>query len=212
MRFFKTGLEDGLVNKVSEYTNSQNTISGRDLKSVDKIQLDIEKRFDIENIKYLRKRTKDNFERKHKYEISMEKLGQLLLAYNGHPEKVSNSKKKIFEDYYNVLFNDKPDFMNISIELVKNYHAVFNKYKDLTDKYKYYEQKIFYIIYLNRCFEKNDIIKNILLLEEVLMKYRANEEISPARKLIQKGFKDELDKRIVQEGGTLISPITLNKK
>lgn len=38
IRLFKTGMEDGLVNKVAEFTNSQNQISGRDLKAVLKLR------------------------------------------------------------------------------------------------------------------------------------------------------------------------------
>lgn len=113
VRFFKTGLEEGLVNKVSEYTNSQNSISGKDLKSVDKIQLDIETRFKVEGLVYLRKMNKVDIITEKGLQISMEKLGQLLLAFHGHPEKVSNSKKKIFEEYYNYLFNDAPKFDSV---------------------------------------------------------------------------------------------------
>ncbi|MBC2322812.1 AIPR family protein [Listeria booriae] len=211
IRFFKTGLEDGLVNKVSEYTNSQNAISGRDLKSVDKIQLDIEQRFGYEDIKYLRKRTKDSFEKKHSIEISMEKLGQLILAYNGHPEKVSNSKKKIFNEYYNLIFNDDPNFMDRAIKLAQDYHKIVSEYSNLKEQYSFYEQKVFYIIYLNKCLENNSISDSIIILEEALSNFREKDELSPARKLIQTAFKTSLDNRIKKQGGKLVEAIPLKK-
>lgn len=211
IRFFKTGLEEGLVNKVSEYTNSQNAISGRDLKSVDKIQLDIEKRFEVEGLIYNRKMSKIDVPISDKLDISMEKLGQLLLAYHGHPEKVSNSKKKIFEEYYEKLFNDNPDFMSIAIELVRNYHEILEVYKNNEDKYRFYEQKIFYIIYLKRSFEKNSFEENMILLEQAISEYRNDEDISPPRKLIQTKFKELIESKVKTKGGEKIDPISLKK-
>lgn len=190
IRFFKTGLEEGLINKVSEYTNSQNAISGRDLKSVDKIQLDIESRFRIEGINYIRKINKvDNFDNECTYEISMEKLGQLLLAVKGHPEKSSNSKKRIFEDYYSYLFNDETKFMDQAINLVKEYHSIIENYANLKPNVKFYEQKVFYIVYLNKFIESNSTLQNIDILEQLIINYRKDEDIPPARKLIQKNSK-----------------------
>ncbi|UVJ31353.1 AIPR family protein [Staphylococcus aureus] len=215
VRFFKTGLEEGLVNKVSEYTNSQNAISGRDLKSVDKIQLDIERRFDEEDINYIRKVNKvDKFEKEYKYKISMEKLGQLLLAFKGHPEKVSNNKKKIFDDYYNYLFNDDNSFMNHAISLVKEYHQVINEYKKKSDKYKFYEQKTFYIIYLNKFLKQNSLSDNIEMFENLMSNYRKDEEHTPPRKLLQKKFKELVDIKIeeITNEKPTIQNITKNKK
>ncbi|MDW8574302.1 AIPR family protein [Staphylococcus shinii] len=197
IRFFKTGLEEGLVNKVSEYTNSQNAISGRDLKSVEKIQLDIDRRFEEEGINYIRKNNKvDESERNFSYEISMEKLGQLILAFKGHPEKVSNNKKKIFEDYYTYLFNDDKYFMDRAIYLVIEYHDIVKKYEELKDKYKFYYQKVFYIIYLNKLLKNNSTVNNIEIFESLMSSYRKNEELTPPRKLIQKKFKELVDQKI----------------
>lgn len=198
IRFFKTGLEDGLINKVAEYTNSQNAINGRDLRSVDDIQLDIEKKLMVENIKYLRKRTIDISDDKFEYEISMEKLGQLLLAEQGHPEKVSNSKKRIFDSYYNKLFIRSGDFIGRSTKLIKQYYSITDEYKNLEkiSHLKFYEQKVFYIIYLNKCMPGHKVEENIQLLENVLNKFRTKEDVSPARKLIQKAFKESLDEEI----------------
>lgn len=209
IRFFKTGLEEGLINKVSEYTNSQNAISGRDLKSVDKIQLDIESRFRIEGINYIRKINKvDNFDNECTYEISMEKLGQLLLAVKGHPEKSSNSKKRIFEDYYSYLFNDETKFMDQAINLVKEYHSIIENYANLKPNVKFYEQKVFYIVYLNKFIESNSTLQNIDILEQLIINYRKDEDIPPARKLIQKKFKEIVDDKIFEV--TNEKPVIIN--
>lgn len=212
VRFFKTGLEDGLVEKVSEYTNSQNAISGRDLKSVDKIQLDIETRFRVEGLVYLRKMNKVDKITEKGLQISMEKLGQLLLAFHGHPEKVSNSKKKIFEEYYKYLFNDNPQFMNNALALTHSYHNIINSYKKLIEKYKYYEQKVFYVVYLNTWLKDNSIEENIEILEKQLKDFRKGEDVSPARKLLQIKFKENIDKEILKLSNKQPEALVLNKK
>lgn len=209
VRFFKTGLEEGLVNKVAEFTNSQNVISPSDLRSVDKIQLDIENHFKVEKIKYLRKRTIDYYDdEQYEKSISMEKLGQILLAYYGHPEKSSNNKKKIFDTYYGKIFNNNPKFMSLAIELVEQYHSVVSTYSGLENRYKYYEQKIFYIIYLNRIIDK-PIVDLIEILEGEIEKFRSTERISPARKLIQTGFKKSLNETLEESDYDLISELKL---
>lgn len=213
IRFFETKSEEALVNKVSEYTNSQNAISGRDLKSVDKLQLDIENRFKVEGINYIRKINKvDTFDNDSDYDISMEKLGQLLLASKGHPEKSSNSKKRIFGDYYSHLFNDDHDFMEHSINLVKEYHHIINEYKYEQSRYTFYEQKVFYIVYLNENIEDNTTLKNIDILEDLITNYRIDEDIPPARKLIQKKFKENVDKKISSITHKNPQIINLNRK
>lgn len=212
VRFFKTGLEEGLVNKVSEYTNSQNAISGKDLKSVDKIQLDIETRFKVEGLVYLRKMNKVDKIEEEGLQISMEKLGQLLLAFHGHPEKVSNSKKKIFEEYYNYLFNDNPQFMDNAIVLTCGYHDIINSYQKVSNKYRYYEQKVFYIVYLNKRLNDNSIEDNIEIFEKQLKEFRKGEDVSPARKLLQIGFKEKIDNEIERISGRKPVALLLNKR
>lgn len=212
VRFFKTGLEEGLVNKVSEYTNSQNAISGKDLKSVDKIQLDIETRFKVEGLVYLRKMNKVDKIEEEGLQISMEKLGQLLLAFHGHPEKVSNSKKKIFEEYYNYLFNNNPDFMDNAIELTYGYHDIISSYQKVSNEYKYYEQKVFYIVYLNKWLIDNSTEDNIEIFEKQLEEFRKGEDVSPARKLLQIGFKEKIDSEIERISGRKPIALLLNKR
>ncbi len=59
-----------------------------------------------------------------------------------------------------------------------------------------FEQKYFYILYLET-FNSN-IPDNISIVEETLVGYKPEEDLSVARKLIQKGFKEALDKKFKQ--------------
>ncbi|WP_210128621.1 MULTISPECIES: hypothetical protein [unclassified Staphylococcus] len=83
-----------------------------------------------------------------------------------------------------------------AINLVKDYYAIVAEYNNLKSKYKFYEQKIFYIVYLNKCIKNRSILQNINELEELIENYKKGEDISPARKLIQKKFKEIVDKKI----------------
>lgn len=56
VRVFNISNNNELRLKIAQYTNSQNSIDNIDLKSVDKIQIDIEEYFRAFNIEYVRKR------------------------------------------------------------------------------------------------------------------------------------------------------------
>ena len=188
VRIFKTGHNEGLINKIAEYTNSQNAISEIDLKSVDKIQIDLERNLREHGICYLRKNEVDPILFEFDHKISMIKVGQLLFAYHGHPEKVSNQKKKIFSIYYHKLFNYDDKLLKLIIKLIYKYFEIDQAYND--SGYEIYEQKIFYIIFLDRYI--HNIKESINFLETELKKYKKEEDITPSRKLIQIKFKEEI--------------------
>ena len=124
------------------------------------------------------------------YKISLEKFAQILYSINGNPEKATNQKKKIFEKYYEETFGEKNFDISKSTNIVRRYYEIEKCYKGKT--YEYTDQKAFYLMYLDNRYSKS-IDKNIEILEETIKEYKKSEEISPARKLIQKGFKDYLD-------------------
>jgi hypothetical protein len=192
VKIFKTGSSD-LNNKISEYTNSQNAISMVNLKSVAAEQIQIEQILDSNNIVYARKIGDLGIseDKEYTHKISMEKFGQILFSRQGNPEKASNQKKKIFEKYYNETFlSDKFD-INEAPYIVKEYYSIRKEYD--TSSYESIEQKIFYIIYMKQHIDKE--IKDLIVsLENCLASYKKDSVISPARKLIQKGFKEHLDK------------------
>lgn len=192
VRIFKTGHNEGLINKIAEYTNSQNAISEIDLKSVDKIQIDLERNLREHGICYLRKNEVDPILFEFEHKISMIKVGQLLFAYHGHPEKVSNQKKKIFSIYYHKLFNYNDKLLELIIELIYKYFEIDQEYND--SGYEIYEQKIFYIIFLDRYI--HNIKESINFLETELKNYKKEEDIPPSRKMIQIKFKEEIRKQL----------------
>ena len=56
-----------------------------------------------------------------------------------------------------------------------------------------YNQKYLYVVYLKGKYPDKHIKDYIKLIEETLKKYREKEDLSDARKLIQKGFKELVD-------------------
>lgn len=195
IRVFKTSKDTVTKNKIAEYTNSQNQISIIDLKSLASEQIQIEQFLAEKGILYSRKtgdfgyRSEDS---EYKKQISMVKLGQILMAINGYPEKASNQKKAIFEDYYRDLFIEKFDIEKIEgyINNYQNVKAVYSKLQ----AYTYSEQKTFYILYLNELDKsKFDSFNGLIeFFESVLKNFETDDKRADSRKLIMFSFKEKL--------------------
>lgn len=71
--------------------------------------------------------------------------------------------------------------IDLSEEIVASYKT--------DNKYTYYDQKLFYVIFIIS-FVKIEINDAIEKLEVLLEKFTTGKEISEARKLVQKRFKD----------------------
>ncbi len=189
VRFFKISEEEQLKNRIAEYTNSQNAISSADLKSVDAIQIQIEKYFKEEKILYARKAGvvgDDAVE--YDYRISKEKLAQILYAAKGYPDRASNQKKRLFQDYYEEIFGNGFSLED-AVGLVKLYYEIEKAYDIIGEGIKTYEQKNFYIVYIVSQYKK-EITEAIALLEELL----ATEcgDLAESRMLLKMKFKDKL--------------------
>lgn len=188
---------DKYTNKIAEYTNSQNSISNVDLKSLSNEQIELEQYLDEHNIIYARKSGDTGLSNSKNYEhkISIEKFGQILYSIKGFPEKATNQKKQIFGKNYETIFGS--DVLNIS-EAPKQIKDYFNiKYIYESDKsYSSNDQKIFYILYLMTMLNDKTISELIEILENLIQLFPTAEDISPARKLIQSKFKLFLDKEI----------------
>lgn len=197
VRIFKTDKEEKLTSKIAEYTNSQNSISPVDLKSIAFEQLQIEKYLENANILYLRKSGNIGraLSKSYDYRIDMEKFAQILYSKNGFPEKASNQKKKIFENYYDDTFKSDKFKIEGSEDIVKNYYLIKEIYEN-KNSLIVTDQKIFYIIYLQEQLKNNSIEENIELLEEALLKYKENQDLAFSRKLIQMEFKTYIDEKI----------------
>lgn len=200
IRVFKTTDDQLLNNKIAEYTNSQNSISSIDLKSLRSEQIQLEQYLDEHEILYSRKTGDTGLSRdkSYKHQISMERLGQILYSLKGNPHKASNRKKQIFEQDYNLVFGDNNLNISESPDHVKKYFQVKSLYelKSKEVDRKFSDQDVFYILYL-QAKTGGEISGLINELEELVDRYRAEESevssLSRNRKLIQIGFKDFVD-------------------
>lgn len=191
VRLFKTEFDEELTNNIAEYTNSQNTISSADLKSISNLQVKIDKYLEAENIDYVRKSGEIKYKDKlFIYRISMERLAQIIYSYYGYPDRATNQKSQLFEKYYEDIFNANNIEYDLYINLINLYRTVEDFYEK--SKYKSYIQKYLYVIYLKSLYSNKGINECIDIIETTLKKYKKDEDLSDARKLIQRGFKEEL--------------------
>ncbi len=196
VRIFKTPASNNVRNKIAEYTNSQNAISNIDLKSLSSEQIMIEQFLDENDIIYARKVGDTGLSPKKNYthKISMEKFGQILFAHQGFPDKASNQKKQIFDKYYSNIFSEPHFDLNNSAQLVRKYFDIKKIYD--ASVYPSTDQKLFYILYIDNKVDMS-IEKQIDNFEKTLKKYRKDEKISEARKLINTKFKQVLDEELL---------------
>lgn len=178
--------------KIAEYTNSQNPISTVDIKTIDTLQIQLEKYLNENNIGYVRKVGDYDFDYSHySKNITMLKLGQLIFSHMGNPHKASNTRSRIFGKDYNNVFNNETIY-DIAVNLVNRYHDI-RQYYDTKNKV-YSEQRLFYVIYLTSK-TKRKINSSVELIEKALRTFDNNGvAISDARKLIKGSFKLHLDK------------------
>ncbi|MGM0526437.1 MAG: AIPR family protein [Pseudomonadota bacterium] len=192
VRIFSADKEQETVNRIAEYTNSQNKISSVDLKSLSAEQLHLEQYLEGFDIIYSRKSgdTGLNSEKSYRYKISMERFGQILFSLAGSPHKASSQKGQIFGKHYDSLFS-APNFdIAHAPEIIENYFETVRFYQTLSGEYTPIEQKYYYIMYLGEIFPASSLRQRIDLLEQSLKDYQTKNELSDARKMIQKGFFD----------------------
>lgn len=192
VRIFQTEEDQELTNNIAEYTNSQNAISSVDLKSISNLQIQIEKFLEAENIQYVRKagdigKASTNY----KYRISMEKVGQILYSHLGFPDRATNQKSQLFDRYYDEIFDEDKLDLSLLVELIKLYFNIETEYQKLG--HDSYPQKYFYVIFLMRESTIVEISEAIDFVEKALSEYRKEDNLSDARKLIQKGFRVHLE-------------------
>jgi hypothetical protein len=197
VRIFSASDSDS-VNKIAEYTNSQNSISNIDLKSLSTLQIQIEQLLDEHDIIYARKNgdTGINDSKDYQYKISMEQFGQILFAIQGNPEKSSNQKQHIFGKYYDDIFSEKKFDISMAPEIITKYFEVKKSYSSANTSIQKIEQKVFYILYMTQVREDLTYEDCIDLLESLLSGFEPESSIPDARKLIKVGFKDYLNERL----------------
>lgn len=184
------------ANKIAEYTNSQNSISSVDLKSLSTLQIQLEQLLDEHGIVYSRKTgdTGRDDAKEYRYKISMEQFGQILFAFQGNPEKSSNQKQHIFGKYYDDIFDERKFNISDAPEIIERYFDIKKSYASFTDSIQKIEQKIFYIIYMSRVRSEWSYAQCIDVLEEALDNFvTENFNLTDARMMIQVRFKDYLN-------------------
>jgi len=196
VRIFRVPEESDLKNNIAEYTNSQNSISNIELKSLRKEQLQIEQYLNEHNIIYSRKTGDTGIDESKTYlhKISMERFGQIYMSFQGMPERATNQKKAIFDKYYKELFLESSFKLEEFPKLIKDYFLIKKEYEKTKDTITSSEQKIFYIIYLQTQIDKT-IRELIDTLEETIDEYipASGKNLTEARRLIQLNFKVFLD-------------------
>ncbi|EGQ9285645.1 MULTISPECIES: AIPR family protein [Vibrio] len=198
VRIFNASNSDA-VNKIAEYTNSQNSISNVDLKSLSTLQIQLEQLLDEHDIIYSRKNgdTGMNDQKNYKYKISMELFGQILFAIQGNPEKSSNQKQHIFGKYYDDIFSERNFNISDAPEIIESYFDIKKSYDSVKESLQKIEQKVFYILYMRKVRSDLDNQACIDELERILELFEpSKKKITDARKMIQVRFKDFLNEQL----------------
>ncbi|MBA3534420.1 MAG: AIPR family protein [Ardenticatenales bacterium] len=147
-----------LSTKIAEYTNSQNPVKSRDIRSIDSTQQDLETQLRIRyDYYYERKRNQHSNQPKEK-RLDSEKIGQLLLTFfNNMPNEAKNKKSIIFAEKYDEVFNDSitADDIHLTHKLFERIEEKKNEKKtlinsnlDLFDSESYILHASYYILYL----------------------------------------------------------------
>ncbi|MEO1296729.1 MAG: AIPR family protein [Cyanobacteria bacterium J06636_16] len=146
-----------LSTRIAEYTNSQNPVKSRDIRSVDYIQLSLEQEFLSLNKFYERKKNQYS-EKPRQSRIDAEKAGQVLMAlFNRSPYEAKNRKGLIFGDKYEEVFNEEvnADKVLLAHSLFESIEAQKNAQKDeivndpyLFDEKSYIIHASYYILYI----------------------------------------------------------------
>lgn len=198
--------DPNLKNCIAEYTNSQNAIDLIDLKSLRKEQLDIEEYFKDHKILYVRKKGQTDLAISDaKFQIGIQRLGQILTAIiRLRPEESSNKKKEIFSTYYDELFTDNKKLISEStIEAVESYHSIRGYYRK--KKFKYTEQKAMYVLFMKAVKPSLSVTSAITILENKIEEYKRthNIDVGLSRILIRNTFRSELESELkveIEEG------------
>lgn len=187
--------DDALKGRIGEYTNSQNSINERDLKSLRPEQVKLEEYLRSNNILYIRKKGdvgQDNIV--YEDSVSMELLGQILWAANGYPELVSNKKREIFTVQYDALFANNEDLLSLkTVDLIKKYKKIYKEYR--TANRTVTVQKVMYVLYLSERLKKYNYKQISTYFESYLKSYKKNNNVNKAesRILLDQKFKNDVE-------------------
>jgi hypothetical protein len=114
-----------LSTKIAEYTNSQNPVNSRDIRSIDYVQQKLEQEFLAKGLYYERK--KGQYAKVPRSQrIDAERVGQVLLAFfQDMPGEAKNKKAIVFAEKYDDIFNDE-----LTAEKVLLAYRLFERIED----------------------------------------------------------------------------------
>lgn len=188
--------DDTLKGRIGEYTNSQNSINERDLKSLRPEQVKLEEFLSSNRILYIRKKGDvGQVDLEYDYSVSMELLGQILWAASGYPEMVSNKKREIFTVQYDKLFANNNELLSTNtIELIKEYRCIYKEYKSVNKTVTV--QKAMYVLYISKQLNRLDYGSLSKKFESFLKAYKKENSIEKAesRVLLDIKFKNDVEK------------------
>jgi len=131
-----------LSTQIAEYTNSQNPVNSRDIRSIDIGQQKLEQEFLAMGLFYERKNNQYS-EKPKDLRIDAEKTGQVLMAlFNNMPSEAKTKKASIFADEYDNIFNDNitADKVLLAYRLFERIENEKNLIKDRLLKQENYEE------------------------------------------------------------------------
>lgn len=203
VKFLKV-TSDELKGNIAEFTNSQNSISMRDLRSLRIEQIQLEEFLGNNGILYERKRGDVGTPQAiYKTSLSLDLMGQILLSLEGFPEQVSNKKREIFAGYYNRLFAANTELLSQkTIDSIWAYRKIEKLYSE--SHYDDTVQKNMYILYLSNCFKSKDYKKLITIFEIFLSTYAksipTDKRKATSRYLIDATFREALTNYCKENG------------
>jgi hypothetical protein len=186
-----------LSTDIAEFTNSQNPVKSRDIRSNDYIQKKLEKELGCLGYYYERKKGQYSDKNKDKI-IDSELTGQVLMAFNLElPADAKDKKRLIFADSYETIFCD-----NINANMVLLPYMLFKKieeqkikfrkkYLAATDKFSadsFILHSSFYFLYALKRYAENQTIE---------LKYENIEEVwknyNKAKNILKKAVQREME-------------------
>ncbi len=157
-RIYQT-TNQGISTSIAEYTNSQNPVKSRDIRSNDWVQKKLERELLARDFYYERKKGQHQ-DKQRSRRIDAEKAGQVLMSFfNGLPAEAKDNKRLIFGDKYEDVFNDSVTADSVLLPLslferieTERKHAWSEIVKDPTIYFEtsFVLHSSYYILYLLR--------------------------------------------------------------
>ncbi|MFI5159298.1 MAG: AIPR family protein [Sphingobacteriales bacterium] len=131
VRICETKRSNPISDKISETTNSQIPVGNRDLHSNDLIQKKLEEQF--ATIGYYYERKPNQYSEKPQSKVlNNELLAQLYMAYNlDMPSEAKNNKARVFNDLYDLIFDEYITDANEFLRLYNLYVPLANLKTDI---------------------------------------------------------------------------------